>query len=88
MLILPVQPERLSIVTGPSYSVNSSWVSSVQGLEIAANLVAQGVCESAIATACSLIQFNSVESEYVDLNFLSPDGKCSPFDSNGKISFC
>lgn len=77
----------MSPIAGPSFSINSSWASAVQGLEIAAKLVGTGACEAAIVTASNVIHFNSVEREYADMNFLAPEGKCLPFDSNGKNNY-
>lgn len=74
-------------VVGPSYSINSSWVSAVKGLEIASDLVAQGLCEAAIVTASNVIHMNNIEIEYAGLNILATERKCLPFDTNGIRNF-
>ncbi|XP_054279478.1 fatty acid synthase-like isoform X2 [Macrosteles quadrilineatus] len=91
---------RLSYVynfTGPSYNVDSTWVSAVQGLEKAAAIVGQGHVEAAIVTCVNLTFHNSIDREFMDIDpeLLSESERCSPFDakadgflrSEGIVSF-
>lgn len=52
-------------------------------LELAAKMVMNGEVEAAIVVATNTFIFDSVDTEYKELDFLSLDRICYPFDERG-----
>ncbi|RCJ16571.1 hypothetical protein A6S26_33180 [Nostoc sp. ATCC 43529] len=67
---------------GPSEPVNTACSSSLVAVHRAVQAIQSGECEAAIAGGVNLIITPPQYIAYSQAGFLSPDGRCRPFDQN------
>ncbi len=74
-------------LTGPSISLDSACASSLTALQLAANAVASGECEWALAGAVCVLGAPAAFYEFARLNALSDDGHCRAYseDASGTV---
>ncbi len=74
-------------LTGPSISLDSACASSLTALQLAANAVALGECDWALAGAVCVLGAPAAFYEFARLNALSDDGHCRAYseDASGTV---